>query len=197
MADEQPLSEKQSLELITGIINKTRCDYQETGIGALMWGLIVMLCSLVSFGNFYWKINGLDYIWLLTLIGVIPQIIISVRTSKNKKFKTHSDDAMAAIWISFGIALCLVSVLTNRYAVPKTSALFLIIYGMPTFATGYIRHFTPMVTGGIVFWVLAVVSFFIDYPFVMLCTAAGACIGWFLPGIILRRRYMNAKKNNV
>ena len=55
MAEEQ-LTEQQSLEIITQMISKAKCDYEETGIGALLWGSLVTFCSLITFGNFYWKI---------------------------------------------------------------------------------------------------------------------------------------------
>ena len=118
MAEEQ-LTEQQSLEIITQMISKAKDDYEETGVGALLWGSLVMFCSLITFGNFYWKITALEFIWFLTLFALIPQVIISVRAAKRKKYKTYSDEAMAAIWISFGVALFLVSVYSSKYATAK------------------------------------------------------------------------------
>ena len=196
MADEE-LTEQQSLEIITQMINKAKCEYEETGIGALLWGSLVTFCSLVTFGNFYWKITILNYIWFLTLFALIPQIIISFRAAKRKKYKTYSDEAMTAIWISFGVALFLVSVYSSKYQLPNAAALFMIMYGIPTFATGYIHHFKPMIIGGIIFWLFAVMCFYVQFPYIMLFTAAASIIAWIIPGLILRKRYMNVKKNNV
>jgi len=197
MPEENKLTEQQSLELITQMINKAKCEYQETGIGALLWGSLVTFCSLVTFGNFYWNITALKFIWFLTLFALIPQTIISVRSAKTKKYKTYSDEAMAAIWISFGVALFLVSVYNSKYGLPNAGALFMIMYGIPTFATGYIHHFKPMIVGGIIFWLCAVICFYIQFPYIMLFTAAASIIAWIIPGLILRRRYTNVKKNNV
>lgn len=197
MAEENNFDEAQSLELITQMINKAKNDYRDTGIGALMWGSIVSFCALITFGNFYWKINALNYIWFLTLIAVIPQVIISTRESKRKKYKTYSDDAMGGIWISFGIALFLVATYETKYPLPNEGALFLIMYGIPTFATGIARRFKPMIFGGIICWLFAVCCFYIEFSYIMLFTAAAAITAWFIPGLILRRRYMNAKLKNV
>ncbi len=98
MNEENSLTEAQSLELITQIINKAKNDYEETGIGALMWGTLVTFCSLITFGNFYWKITWLNYIWFLTLIAVIPQIIISIRSSRKKSIKVM----MMMPWAEYG-----------------------------------------------------------------------------------------------
>ena len=56
MNDEDEINEQQSLDIITQMINKAKCDYEETGIGALMWGGLVSFCSLITFGNLYWKV---------------------------------------------------------------------------------------------------------------------------------------------
>jgi hypothetical protein len=197
MTNENQLTEQQSLEIITQMINKAKCEYEETGIGALLWGSLVSFCSLVTFGNFYWKIPLLNYIWFLTLFALIPQIIISVHAAKRKKYKTYSDEAMAAIWIGFAVALFLVSIYNSKYNLPNAAALFMIMYGIPTFATGYIHQFKPMIVGGIIFWLFAVICFYVQFPYIMLFTAAASIIAWIIPGLILRRRYMNVKKNNV
>ena len=39
MAEENNLTEQQSLEIITQMINKAKDDYEETGVGALLWGM--------------------------------------------------------------------------------------------------------------------------------------------------------------
>ena len=194
---EEQLTEQKSLEIITQMISKAKDDYRETGVGALLWGILVSFCSLITFGNFYWKITAFYYIWFLTLFALIPQIIISLRAAKRKKYKTYSDDAMAAIWISFGVALFLVAIYSSKYELPNAGALFMIVYGIPTFATGYIHQFKPMIIGGIVFWVCAAICFYVQFPYIMLFTAAASIVAWVIPGLILRRRYLNAKEKNV
>jgi len=194
---EDQLTEQQSLELITRMINKAKSDYRGTGIGALMWGTIITVCALVSFVNYYQRWTWAQYIWFLTLIAVIPQIIISVRAGKRKKYKSYNDDAMGGIWISFGFGIFLLSFYSVLYEVPSEYSLFLILYGIPTFATGFAKRFIPMIIGGIACWAFAIISMYVIFPYAMLLTAAAALISWFIPGIILRRRYVNAKRNDV
>ena len=47
MTEEKILTEKESLDLITSMINKAKCEYAETGISTLMWGMVVIFCSLI------------------------------------------------------------------------------------------------------------------------------------------------------
>jgi hypothetical protein len=195
MATEIQFSERQSLELITTMINKAKNDYVETGISALMWGSIVTLCSLVSFINYYFQWQWAKYIWFLAIIAVIPQVIISVREKRKRKYKTYSEDAMGGIWISFGVAMFLLIYFVNAFKVQHSEPLFLIIYGFPTFATGYARSFKAMIIGGIACWAFAIISMYIHFPYTMLLEAGAAQLAWFIPGLILRRRYRRARQH--
>lgn len=197
MEDEKEFSEHESLALITQMINKAKCDYEDTGVAALMWGIIITFCSLVTFANYWWHQPWADWIWVLTFFAVIPQIIISSKESKRKKYKAYHDDVMGGIWISFGITIFLFSYYTFKFSVPSPATIFLILYGIPTFATGISRHFMPMTIGGIAAWIFAIISMYIPLPYPMLLTAATAQVAWFIPGLILRARYLKAKQQHV
>lgn len=197
MQDEKQLTEAESLQIITGMISKAKNDYVDTGIAALMWGSIITFCGLITFGNYWWKISSLDNVWWLTAIAIIPQLIIVNTERRRKKFKTYNDDAMGGIWLSFAITLFLLSYYINFYNIPNTNSLFIIIYGIPTFATGFARRFIPMIIGGIACWVFAIAAMYVAFPYTILLTAAAAQLAWFIPGLILRRRYRKAKEQHV
>lgn len=197
MEERDDLSHKESLQLIEEMIYKAKNSYHESGTSALLWGSIIMLCSAVSFGNSWWQIDWLKQIWLLTIIAVIPQIIISIREGKAQKFKSHTDDAMSGIWISFGIAIFLTSFYTNIFKTEGSASLFLILYGMPTFATGYSERFIPMIVGGIICWIAAVVSFYTSFRIDLTLFFVSAFFAWFLPGLMLRSAYLKQRRTNV
>lgn len=197
MEEEKILTGHESLELITRMINKAKNDYHDTGISTLLWGSVISFCSLVTFFNAWLKWSWLDYIWLLSFFAVIPQILISIRESKDRKLKAYGEDLMGGLWIGFAIVMFLLSWLVAAYDIPKSNSLYIVIYGIPTFASGYARRFRPMVIGAIACWILAILSARISSPYDMLCTAAAAQLAWFIPGLILRRRYLKAKKQHV
>lgn len=197
MQDEKHLTGEESLQLITDMISRAKNDYEDTGIAALMWGSIITFCGLITFGNYWWNIKWFDQVWWLPAIAIIPQLIIVNNERKNRKIKTHYDDAMGGIWISFAITLFLLSYYASRYNIPNTNSLFIIIYGIPTFASGYGRRFTPMIIGGIACWIFAIAAMYVAFPYTMLLTAAAAQLAWFIPGLILRSRYRKAKEQHV
>ena len=197
MQDEKQLTGEESLQLIAQMINKAKNDYEETGISALMWGSIITFCGLITFANYWWNIRWLDNVWWLPAVAIVPQIFISNNERKRKKFKTYNDEAIGGIWLSFAITLFLVSYYTNRYNLTDTNSLFIIIYGIPTFATGFATRFKPMIIGGIACWLFAIAAMYVSFPYSMLLTAAAAQLAWFIPGLILRSRYRKAKEQHV
>ncbi len=42
--EETSLSEKESLQLITGMIHQAKNHYYESGLGALLWGFTNLIC---------------------------------------------------------------------------------------------------------------------------------------------------------
>lgn len=197
MEDEKQLTEAESLQIITSMISKAKNDYEDTGIAALMWGSVITFCGLITFGNYWWNISWLDSVWWIPVVALIPQLIITNNERKRKKFKTYNDDAMGGIWVSFAIALFLLSFYTSLYNIPNSNSLFIIIYGIPTFATGFARRFIPMIIGGIACWLFAIAAMYVAFPYTMLLTAAAAQLAWFIPGLILRRIYRKAKEQHV
>jgi hypothetical protein len=197
MEEDKPLTGHESLDLITRMINKAKDDYRDTGLSALLWGSVITICSLVSFIGYYSYLGWGEKIWWLMYLAVIPQVIISYREKKNRKYKTYNEEAMGGIWISFGISIFLMSFFNSHYSIPHAGTMFLILYGIPTFATGYARSFRPMVIGGVACWVFAILSMYTPFPYTMLYNTAAAQLAWFIPGLILRKRYLKAKDQHV
>lgn len=205
---EQPLSEKESLQLITSMINRAKESYHDTGWGPIMWGSLVPFCALATWAQVKWKFSiGFD-VWLLVLAAIVPQIIISYREKKVKRVKTHNDIALDYVWMSFGIALFLLIFASNMIQAGMNStfspaglpykkpsvffydyqvSLFLIIYGFPTFITGGIMKFTPMLLGGAFCWGCSIICLFTPALTDLLLMAASALVAWLVPGIIINR----------
>lgn len=105
MTENKHLSEQESLRLITTMIEKARSSYHDTGIGALLWGSVVSVASILTYLQqvYHFRI-GFD-IWLVVLFAIIPQIVISIREKKQVKARKYEDDALNAVWLIFGISI--------------------------------------------------------------------------------------------
>lgn len=212
MNQEKHLSEKESLNLITEMINKAKLSFHDSGVGPIMWGAVVMFCSLVTYARFAYDLTVPFDIWLLTLIAIIPQIIISYRAKKSLKARSYNDIAMDYIWITFGICLFLLihanSGISRNFQrdfgnyftssgfrfYDYTTSLFLILYGIPTFITGGIMKFRAMIFGGIFCWLCSIVAVYTPPLTDLLLMAASAFFAWLLPGLIMNSVYRKLKK---
>jgi len=193
MPEEKTLSEKESLELIASMINKAKNSYIESGFGPLLWGTLISFCSLMTYAQitFHFTI-GFD-VWLLSLLALIPQIYFSWRAKRQKNYTSHDETTMNYVWSTFVICIFFLSFYSYKTQSEYSIALYMMIYGVPTFITGGIQKFPPMIIGGIICWVCSIASFYTGFANGMLLTAISAASAWLIPGIILRRRYLKLK----
>ena len=197
MEQEKELTSEESLALITKMISKAKREYLDTGLSGLLWGSVIIICSLVTFANYYLQWPILGYIWFLTIGAIAPQVIIGIREGKQQKHRPYDEPLMDGLWISFGISMFVLSYVLSVTPTGHEAAIFLTVYGIPTFTTGIGRRFKPMLFGGVACWVLAFLSLYSPFPYVMLYLTAGALVAWFIPGLIIRQRYLKAKQQHV
>jgi len=220
--EEKQLSEKESLELITTMINTAKNSYYDTGIGAIMWGAIVAICSLVKLSEIHFGFRLPFDIYLLAIVAIIPQIFITIKEKKERKVKSYDDTYMDYIWLTFGICIFLLIFIVNNISADLNplvkdykeltkgridwvdfrfsefiSPLFLMLYGFPTFITGAACKFKPMLWGGIFCWTCCIISIYTTIKIDLLLTAASAIMAWLIPGILMEKEYRIYKKEQA
>ena len=103
---EKPMTEQESLQLITSMIQKAKCSYHDRGTGALLWGSMVTIASVITFIDIERGTPLLPFDeWLLVLFAIVPQIYFSVKESKETKVRRFEDDAINALWIVYGLTI--------------------------------------------------------------------------------------------
>jgi len=190
---KETLSGSQSLELIQTMINRARNQFSENGHLYLVWGWVVLICSIAEFI----LIHFLDYqkhylVWMLTWLAVIYQFFYLYKNRKRQKVKTYTGEIVSYVWITFFVLLLLIIFISSSQPeknIGLMSPFILALYGMPTFLSGKILQFPPLVLGGIGCWVLAVISLYVPYEFQILFFGISVIIAWIIPGYLLRKRY--------
>lgn len=215
--EDKKLTERESLDLITQMINKAKDSVHDTGITAIMWGAVIAVCSLVRLAEVRYDFRLPFDIYMLTVVAVIPTIIFSIREKKARRVKAYGEEFNDYLWISFGISIFLVSFITTKlgndarpmiqefekisgkqssfHVYEYISSFFLMLYGLPTFVSGVCMKFKPMTIGGIFCWVCALVTLYTTAQVDLLLTAVAAIVAWLIPGIILETEYRKAKKS--
>ena len=221
---ERPMSEQESLALITEMIQKAKSHFHESGTSAILWGSVIGFCGIFTFLKkiFDWHTGSFD-VWYLALIALIPQIFIAVRERKRRVVKTHMETAIDAVWTVYGISIFalmfyfnIVPAVSEKLLASSNtelliknlstgeikhwepyifsqSSLLLILYTIPTLTTGIAKKFKPMLIGGIICYILFIVSCFTEVTYDWLANGLAGIFSWLIPGLILRNRYTKAK----
>ncbi len=105
MPNEKSFTEKESLDIITSMIQKAKGSYHETGIGSILWGSVIAFNSFVTYLEIRYDFYiGFD-VWILALAAIIPQIFISINEKRKGRIKKYEDDALDTVWLVFGISI--------------------------------------------------------------------------------------------
>jgi hypothetical protein len=220
---DQPMNEQESLRLITEMIGKAKKNIHETGTSAILWGSVIALCGFVTFAEIQWNFRiGFD-VWILTLVALVPQVIISIRQSRQQVVKTHTQEVVNAIWLVYTISIFALVFYFNTVPkqtdrllqeagvalhmsdqengmmpfhmfIPSAGSLLILLYGIPTLATGLAYKWRPMLIGAILCYCFFVISCFVANQYDYLLNAFAGIANWLIPGILLRRRYLREKQ---
>ena len=194
MNEEKLMTEKESMELIMSMINKAKSRFHESGFLYLLWGWVVLICCMVQFiAAYFFDIQNAYYVWYFIWLVLIFQIFFLRKKSKRINVRTYTDEINKFVWIVFGICsilLVFILIQTKKYEV--INPVILVMYGMPTFLSGIILKFKPLVIGAICCWVFAIISPFINVDFHLLLIAGAIIAGWIIPGYLLKAKYKNS-----
>jgi len=196
---DENFSPQQSLAVIHSMIETAKNQFSENGHLYLLWGWIVFICSLAQF--FLLSVFHSPYhymVWMLTWLAFIYQIFYLIKEKRREKVRTYASRITGFVWIVFVILMFLFAFLfgnelgNNYYKVMSPG--FLALYGMPTFLSGIILKFRPLILGGIGCWLLSIIALYTPYNYQLLLLSVAMIIAWIIPGYLLRTKY---KKVNV
>ncbi len=195
----QEFSPQQSLSVIHSMIETAKNNFSDNGHLYLVWGWTVFLCSLAQFvlmSVFHYKYHPM--VWMFTWVVFIYQMIYLYREKKRERVRTYTDHIIGYVWLVFIVMMFLFGFLFGRELgenyYKMISPVFLALYGMPTFLSGVIIKFKPLMIGGIGCWVLSITTLFVPYDYQLLLLSDAMIIAWIIPGYLLRAKY---KKVNV
>ncbi|MFT3825680.1 MAG: hypothetical protein QM731_17300 [Chitinophagaceae bacterium] len=199
MQNDPDFSQQESLAIIQEMINKAKNSFGENGHLYLLWGWVVFVCSLAQFVLLHFMHYEKHYnVWMLTWAAFIYQVFYLVRRHRRGKVRTYTHDIIKYVWMVFAITmalmvfLCIIIIGHDSYKV--IGPVFLALYGMPSFLSGIILRFKPLITGGIICWLLTLLAPFLPYDYRLLLVSVAMVAAWIVPGYLLNSKY---KKDNA
>ena len=186
--EEENLSAQQSLDLITQMIQQAKGRVQQNSFYFLFWGWVVVLANL---GMFILTQAGYErpyIVWAITIPAWIYSMYHGFKQGKRQgSASTHFDQISGSLWISFGIVIFTLVVFGYKINF-QLNPVILLMSAIPTFSSGAILKFKPLMIGGILFWVCSIISFLIPMEFQPLIGAIALGCGYLIPGYMLKTK---------
>ncbi len=185
---EKMMTGEESLRIITDMINRTKVNIRQGIFHLLFWGWLLTFCSLsdwllarfTSFAHPY-------YVWYLIIPGAFVSMIYGFVTGRKAKVHTYADMLYMWTWIGFFITSTVLFIVQAK-SMESVAPYILLLAGLPTFLSGFIIKFKPLITGGICFWVIALLVHFAGPALAPLGTPVAMLTGYLIPGYMLKNR---------
>lgn len=194
MENNESLTANESLKLIESMIYKAQNRFSENGTLYLLWGWVVFFCSIIQYLLLKFTVyTNAAMIWSVTILVLIYQIFYLSKKHKKEKVKTYTDEIIGYVWMTFGICMGLFSIIMGKLNIWMLFYPFIFLfYGIPTFLSGAIMRFKPLMFGGICCWILSIAAIFLTSLEVILLFIPAVLFGWIIPGYLLRARFKSA-----
>jgi uncharacterized membrane protein HdeD (DUF308 family) len=185
---EKELTPDQSLKLIDDMLKMAKQSFQRMSFYFLLWGGLLMVATLVEY---FMGRAGIPNGWLgWPILGTLGGIVAGVHGAREGKAmgaSTFADRVFMWLWTAFTITLILL-IVSMVASGQRPGPVVSILTGMPTFITGALLRFRPLQVGGVVFWVLGLISWFVWPEHGALLFGIALLVGYIVPGYLLKKQ---------
>ncbi|MFZ0471502.1 MAG: hypothetical protein WAL94_02690 [Bacteroidales bacterium] len=186
--EEKLMTGEESLKVITAMINKTRVSVTQSSFHLLFWGWLIFACSLSEF--LLWKFTDFAspwYVWFFVIPGVFVSMIYGFTKGRKASLHTYAEGIYVWVWMAFFIA-SVVLFIVHSNQMESVSKYILLVAAMPTFISGIVLKFKPLIWGGVSMWVLALAAHFGGDTISGLAVPVAMITGYLIPGYLLRKK---------
>jgi len=184
------MTPSESLKLIESMIGQAKKSFSRISFYFLLWGVVLTGAMLATYllrnsgpnwaGGAAWRVAG--------ALGGILSAVHGARQSKTEEVTTPMDSIIGWLWISFVITMMIV-ILCSVFAHRDPGATITLLTGIPTFMTGQVMRFRPLIIGGMIFWAAGIAMHLTADPLALTALYCGAMVlGYIIPGIMLKRQ---------
>jgi hypothetical protein len=125
------------------------------------------------------------YVWFLVIPGAFVSMIYGFVNGRKEKVQTYANMLYMWTWIGFLIAATVLFIVQSK-SMETVTPYILLLAGFPTFLSGFIIRFRPLILGGICFWIVALIVNFAGPSVAPLGTPVAMIIGYLIPGYMLK-----------
>lgn len=186
--EEKMMTGEESLRIITEMINKTKVNIRQSSFYLLFWGWLIFACSLSEY--LLWKFTDFThpyYVWFFVIPGAFVSMIYGFVTGRKAKVHTYAEKIYMWTWIGFLFSATVLFIIVSK-KMETVAPFILTLAAIPTFISGFIIKFKPLIIGGITFWIFALIAHFGGPSISSLAVPAAMLTGYLIPGYMLRNK---------
>jgi hypothetical protein len=187
-------SHEDGLKTIYAMITSTRNTIGENYLYYILWGYLVGLACISE----YILIRLVQYerhymVWpVLMGLGMALSGVLTLRRQKTSTHRTFIGNIMNYLWGGWVISLLIIMYFATRLQnYDLILPLTMVMYGMGIFVSGGVISYRPLIIGGVISWIAALVAYFQPYNIQLLLTTVTVIVSYIIPGHMLR---IEAKK---
>ncbi|HMV09958.1 MAG TPA: hypothetical protein PK325_09080 [Cyclobacteriaceae bacterium] len=181
------LNPHQSLDLIASMIQQAKGNVQKSSFYFLLWGWTIVIANLgVYILIKFTDVKNPFIMFAITIPMAVVAVIYNNRQNKTEVVSTHLDKIHKWLWAGFGLN-CALIVFVGKFIGWMVNPMIVLMCALPTFITGVMLKFRPLMLGGLVFWIAGTVLFFLRVEEQFLVAALAISLGYLVPGYMLRK----------
>jgi hypothetical protein len=189
-SENAEFTREDGLRTIYAMISATKSSMGKNYLFFLLWGYLVGLACLSE----YFLLRVVHYaqhyqVWPVFMgIGLVATGVLMFSRQRSSTHVSFIGNIMSWLWagwfVSFSILMFfMVQMETHMVILPLT----LVMYGMGIFISGGVISYRPLIYGGVLAWVVAMIAWFQSYEIQLLLTAGTVLLSYIIPGHMLRR----------
>ncbi len=185
------MSNEESLHIITEMISRTRLKVSQGSFHLILWGWLILFCVVGEYILIrFTAVSSPWNIWFLTLAGALGSGLYGFLKGRRERVRTYADSIFMWTWLGFvPVAALLIIYLCIDRSFGLIPPFIMLVASLPTFISGIIIRFRPLIVGGVLMSLLSVTAFFAGPSSHHLAMAAAMLAGYLIPGYLIRKRF--------
>ena len=191
--ENSSLNEKESLRVITEMIEVSRKKLRNDGILFIVWGWVLFYSSFmrylkveILFSNLQYKVfNYVEIFLMLFVFGFTLYYLFR----NDKRVRTYIGTSLRYVWISAVFCMILINLIqgnvVHKINFELQHPIFMVVIAFAVVVSGVMLRFGFMIGMGIIFGLLAYLSSFFELHIQLLVEAIAWLLGFIIPGHIL------------
>lgn len=185
--EKENLSAQESLDIITSMIRQVKGNISYNSFYFLLWGWTIAICNLGVFVMIrFTMVEEPTMIFSLTIVSAIISMFYGARQSRKARTRTLLDSVNMWIWIGYAITVFTIVAFGTKTNW-QINPIVITMASVPTFVTGIMLRFKPLMIGGVLLWLSGIVLFIVPQDVQFLVAAVAIAAGYLVPGYLLKK----------